>query len=295
MRRGGLGAEDERSALRRAISAKQQRSELASRHAAPPSNVIATRTACRGSNAGGAIAGVRARPGGRAARSVRARAAGNSRVSSTVTASMPTQHAVAPTARRELALDHRADALPLAVRDAPVETAVGDDLDVARREQHVDQHAVALARVPDTELRKHLERALARRTQSPQAPSARARPRSRRESRRCASSRRLSIAFSIAVSACDGNLRCNADRGSNKCGNTRTLPTSRSAAAAESATAAAEAAAAPAETAGRRTAPAAAARRPAPDVAADAEQREHEHHAADQQRSEQYAARRARR
>ena len=53
------------------------------------------------------------------------------------------------------------------VLDAAVEAAIGHDLHVSLCEQHVDEDSVALARVPDAELREHLERAFARSIDAP--------------------------------------------------------------------------------------------------------------------------------
>ena len=90
-----------------------------------------------------------------------------------------------------------------------------------------------------------------------------------------------SIASSMAVSACDGKHRCSVEGDFSKCDSTRTLPASRRAAAAESPAAATKAAAAApeaaAEPAGQRP-HASAARSPTAGPAADARQREHEHH-----------------
>src|SRR5688572_956906 len=61
------------------------------------------------------------------------------------------ENAVAPAAGAKLPLDQRADALPLALGDSRIETAVGDDLDIALREQDVDQHPVAFMGVPNAE------------------------------------------------------------------------------------------------------------------------------------------------
>ena len=47
--------------------------------------------------------------------------------------------------------------------DLGVDTAVGDDLDVAVGEQEIDQDAVVVRGVPDPQMREHIERALAHR------------------------------------------------------------------------------------------------------------------------------------
>ena len=53
-----------------------------------------------------------------------------------------------------------ADPLPFARARAGVNAPIGDDLDVAVREQQVNEHAVVVLGVPDPELREHLQRAL---------------------------------------------------------------------------------------------------------------------------------------
>src|SRR3569833_2132090 len=55
-----------------------------------------------------------------------------------------------------------ADRLPAAGSDTRMDTAIGDDLDVAIGEQNIDQHAVIVCGVPDPQLREQVERTLAR-------------------------------------------------------------------------------------------------------------------------------------
>ena len=58
--------------------------------------------------------------------------------------------------------------LPLRLRDAGGDAAVGDDLDHLVRHEHVDQDTVVVRGVPHAELSEQLQRALPRRQIAPQ-------------------------------------------------------------------------------------------------------------------------------
>src|SRR5262249_41605731 len=47
--------------------------------------------------------------------------------------------------------------------DERVDAAIGDDLHIAVGEQKIDQHAIVVGGIPDTQMRKHVECTLARR------------------------------------------------------------------------------------------------------------------------------------
>ena len=61
-----------------------------------------------------------------------------------------------------LCFDFATHRLPLGVAHPRADAAVGDDLHRAVGPQHVDQHAVVVVRVPDAQMREHLQRARAR-------------------------------------------------------------------------------------------------------------------------------------
>src|SRR5690349_11428125 len=64
---------------------------------------------------------------------------------------------------------HRAaDRLPLRLRDARRDAAIGDDLDAAVGKQHVDENPRVLLGIPDAVLREELARAVARCEPAPQ-------------------------------------------------------------------------------------------------------------------------------
>src|SRR5262249_14542254 len=63
----------------------------------------------------------------------------------------------------ELRFHLAADPLPSRSSDPGINAAVGDDLDVAVREQEIDQDPVIVRGVPDPQMRKDVERTLARR------------------------------------------------------------------------------------------------------------------------------------
>src|ERR1035438_7567642 len=62
----------------------------------------------------------------------------------------------------ELGFHVAADLFPAARADMGFDAAVGDDFDLAVGEQQIDQHAVVVRGVPDPQMRKNVERALAR-------------------------------------------------------------------------------------------------------------------------------------
>src|SRR3954453_6334691 len=72
-------------------------------------------------------------------------------------------HAALELPRPELDFHGAADALPTLGANLRIDTAIGDDLDIAVGEQEIDQDAVVVRGVPDAQLREHVERALARR------------------------------------------------------------------------------------------------------------------------------------
>src|ERR1700736_6494279 len=65
--------------------------------------------------------------------------------------------------RFEISLHLGTDYLPAGGADLGVDAAIGDDLDVAVRQQQVDQHTIVVSGVPDAKLRKNIQRALPRR------------------------------------------------------------------------------------------------------------------------------------
>src|SRR6476646_10182722 len=65
------------------------------------------------------------------------------------------QRAVLPTAFAIRRLDHGTDRLPFVGAHAPFEPAIRNDLDDVLGDQDIDQHAVALARIPDAKLGEH--------------------------------------------------------------------------------------------------------------------------------------------
>src|SRR4051794_6904225 len=75
----------------------------------------------------------------------------------------PANHAALELPRPELDFHGAADALPTLATNLRIDTAVGDDLDIAVGEQEIDQDTIVVRGVPDAQLREHVERALARR------------------------------------------------------------------------------------------------------------------------------------
>src|SRR6202165_249470 len=65
--------------------------------------------------------------------------------------------------RFEISFHLGADFFPAGGADLGVDAAIGDDLDVAVRQQQVDQHTIVVSGVPDAKLRKNIQRALPRR------------------------------------------------------------------------------------------------------------------------------------
>ena len=70
-------------------------------------------------------------------------------------------HALRVPAVAERRFHPRADRLPRGIVDDAIDAAIGDDLDVAVRQQQVDEHAGVLFGVPHAQQPEHLERALA--------------------------------------------------------------------------------------------------------------------------------------
>src|SRR5690606_3104074 len=68
----------------------------------------------------------------------------------------------------ELQLHLVADLFPIRLRYALGDTAIRQYLDVAIREQHINEHAVVLRGIPDTQQREKLHGALPRRELPPQ-------------------------------------------------------------------------------------------------------------------------------
>src|SRR4030095_4503749 len=66
-------------------------------------------------------------------------------------------------ASAEVGLPLAADRLPLRSANARSDAAVRDDLDVAVREQQIDQHSRVVLGVPDAQLAEHFDSAFARR------------------------------------------------------------------------------------------------------------------------------------
>src|SRR5882672_6613265 len=72
------------------------------------------------------------------------------------------KHAVLETADPERSLHLTADILPALAADFRMNAAVGDDLDVTVGKQQVNEHAVVVFGVPDSQRRKHFDGTLAR-------------------------------------------------------------------------------------------------------------------------------------
>src|SRR5216684_8266900 len=75
----------------------------------------------------------------------------------------PLDHAALEIPRLEIRFHLAADVLPAFRANLGVNAAVGDDLDVAVRQQQIDQHAAVVRGVPDPQMREQIQRALARR------------------------------------------------------------------------------------------------------------------------------------
>src|SRR4029079_13191632 len=75
----------------------------------------------------------------------------------------PLDHAACEISRPEVGFHLPADLLPTGGADLGVNAAIGDDLDVAIRQQQIDQHSIVVCRVPYPYLRENIERALPRR------------------------------------------------------------------------------------------------------------------------------------
>src|SRR5258707_15355923 len=73
----------------------------------------------------------------------------------------PLDDAALEIARFEIGLHRLADFVPALAAYLGVDAAVGDDLDFAVGEQQIDQYAVVVGGVPDPQMRKNIQRALA--------------------------------------------------------------------------------------------------------------------------------------
>ncbi len=71
------------------------------------------------------------------------------------------EHAGLEISLAEFGFHRPADLLPFCGADQLVDAAVGENLDIAVRQQEIDQHAVVVRGVPDSQMRKNVERARA--------------------------------------------------------------------------------------------------------------------------------------
>src|SRR5258708_30508647 len=72
-----------------------------------------------------------------------------------------TKHTILETPDPERSLHLTADILPALAADLRMNAAVGDDLDATVGKQQVNEHAVVVLSVPDSQGRKHFDGALA--------------------------------------------------------------------------------------------------------------------------------------
>ena len=73
----------------------------------------------------------------------------------------PAQHTLFEITFAECTFHFTAYRFPALRADPPMDAAIGNDLNIAVRQQQIDQHAVVVFGVPDLQRRKHVKRALA--------------------------------------------------------------------------------------------------------------------------------------